>query len=161
LILVMAMIVIGVSFITPHLGGCFRGSTLNSEARQIISMAHAAQSRAVSGGVPVILWIDKDKNSYGIQEEPGYTDKDPKAEEYAVNENLKIQIGDDDAAIAQPTEMSSDPHMNLPHVTFLPDGTIADGSPKTITLVDNNGPKVSVTQTRDRSAYEIATTTEQ
>jgi prepilin-type N-terminal cleavage/methylation domain-containing protein len=160
LILVMALLVIGVSFISPQLGGFFRGRTLNSEARQIISMAHAAQSRAVSGGVPVILWIDKDKNSYGIQEEPGYTDKDPKAEEYAVNENLKIEIPDDDT-IAQPTEMSSDPHMNLPHVTFLPDGTIADGSPKTITLVDNNGPKVSVTQSRDRSQYEIATTQEQ
>lgn len=161
LILVLAIIVIGVSFISPHLSGFFRGRTMQSEARQIISLAHAAQSRAVSGGVPVILWVDKDRNQYGIQEEPGYTDKDPKAETFDVNENLKIEIPEDDSAIAQPAELSSDPHMNLPHVTFLPDGTIADGSPKTITLVDNNGPKLSVTQTRDRSQYEIATTEQQ
>jgi prepilin-type N-terminal cleavage/methylation domain-containing protein len=168
LILVMALLVVGVSFIAPQLGGFFRGRTLQFEARQMISMAHAAQTRAVSGGVPVILWLDKDKNQYGIQEEPGYHDndkdggKDPKAEALEVNENLKIEIGEDDAAISQPTIDSTDPHMNLPHITFMPDGTIAEGSPRTINIVDNNnGPKISVTQNRARNQYEIATTTEQ
>jgi prepilin-type N-terminal cleavage/methylation domain-containing protein len=161
LILVLMVIVIGVSFIAPHLGGFFRGRTMQSEARQIISMAHGAQSRAVSGGVPVILWFDKDKNTYGFEEEPGYTDKDPKAEEYPLNENLKIEIPEDDNTIAQPMSESDNPHMNLPHITFLPDGTIADGSPRTIKLVDNNGPTLSVTQTKDRNQYEVATTTEQ
>jgi prepilin-type N-terminal cleavage/methylation domain-containing protein len=161
LILVLMVIVIGVSFIAPHLGGFFRGRTMQSEARQLISMAHGAQSRAVSGGVPVILWFDKDKNTYGFEEEPGYTDKDPKAEEYPLNENLKIEIPEDDNTIAQPMSESDNPHMNLPHITFLPDGTIADGSPRTIKLVDNNGPTLSVTQTKDRNQYEVATTTEQ
>jgi len=161
LILVLMIIVIGVSFISPHLGGFFRGRTMSAEARQMISMAHAARSRAVSGGVPVILWFDKDKNTYGFEEEPGYNDKDPKAEEYPVNENLKIEIPEDDTAMPQPTSESDNPHMNLPHITFLPDGTIADGSPRTIKLVDNNGPSLSVTQTKDRSQYEIAATTDQ
>jgi len=161
LILVMTLLVIGVSFVAPQLGGFFRGRTMQAEGRRLISMAHGAQSRAASGGVPVILWIDKEKNSYGIQEEPGYTDKDPKAEEYALNENLKIEIAEDDSAISQPAAESTDPHMNLPHITFLPDGTIGDGSPRKINIVDNNGPKVSVAQTRDRSQYEISTTTEQ
>ncbi len=161
LILVMALLVIGVSFITPQLGGFFRGRTMQSEARQIISMTHQAQSRAVSGGVPVILWFDKDKNTYGYEEEPGYTDKDPKAEEYPVNENLKLEIPEDDNAIAQPSVESDNPHMNLPHITFLPDGTVADGSPRTIKLVDNNGPTLSVTQAKDRNQYEVATTQDQ
>jgi len=161
LILVMTLLVIGVSFVAPQLGGFFRGRTMQAEGRRLISMAHGAQSRAVSGGVPVILWIDNVKNSYGIQEEPGYTDKDPKAEEYTLNENLKIEIAEDDSATSQPTAESNDPHMNLPHITFLSDGTIAEGSPRKINIVDNNGPKVSVAQTRDRSQYEIATTTEQ
>jgi prepilin-type N-terminal cleavage/methylation domain-containing protein len=161
LILVMALIVIGVSFVTPHLSGFIRGRAMQSEARQIISMAHAAQSRAVSGGVPVILWFDKDKNAYGFEEEPGYTDKDPKADEYTVGQNLKIEIPEDDNAIAQPQVESDNPHMNLPHITFLPDGTVAEGSPRTIKLVDDNGPTLSVTQSKDRNQYEIATTTDQ
>jgi len=161
LILVLMVIVIGVSLIAPHMGGFFRGRTMQSEARQMISMAHAAQSRAVSGGVPVILWFDKDKNTYGFEEEPGYTDKDPKAEEYPLNENLKLEIPEDDNAIAQPAVESDNPHMNLPHITFLPDGTVADGSPRTIKLVDQNGPTLSVTQSKDRNQYEIAATEQQ
>jgi len=161
LILVMALIVIGISFISPHLGGFIRGRAMQSEARQIISMVHAAQSRAVSGGVPVILWFDKDKNSYGFEEEPGFTDKDPKADEYTVGENLKIEISEDDNALAQPADQSDNPHMNLPHITFLPDGTVAEGSPRTIKLVDDNGPTLSVTQSKDRNQYEVADTTEQ
>lgn len=170
LILVMALLVIGVSFISPHLGGFVRGRIVQSEARQMISISRAAQSRAVSGGVPVILWFDKDKtpNQYGIQEEPGYHDndkdngKDPKAETLELNENLKIEILDDDSSISQPTTESTDPHMNLPHITFMPDGTIADGSPRTINIVDsNNGLKATLKQTRDRSQYEIAATTDQ
>jgi len=161
IILVMTLIVIGASFLMPHLSGFFRGRMMQSEARQIISMAHGAQSRAVSGGVPEILWFDQEKNSYGMEEEPGYSDKDPNAEEYAVNDNLKIEISDDNGTTAQPEVESSNPHMQLPHITFLPDGTIADGSPKTIQIVDNDGPKLSVTQTKDRSQYEIGTTEQQ
>jgi prepilin-type N-terminal cleavage/methylation domain-containing protein len=169
LILVMALLVIGVSFISPQLGGFFRGRTMQSEARQILSLSRVAQSRAVSGGVPVILWFDKDKepNQYGMQEEPGYHDndkdqgKDPKAETLELNQNLKIEIPEDGSGASQPGSESSDPHMNLPHITFLPDGTIADGSPRTINLVDVNGPKLAVKQTRDRSQYEISEKTEQ
>ena len=163
----MTLLVIGVSFIAPHLGGFFRGRVMQSEARRMLSMTRAAQNRAVSGGVPVILWLDKDNRQYGIQEEPGYHDndqdqgKDPKAEALELNENLKIEFSEDDNAISQPGIESNDPHMNLPHITFMPDGTIADGSPRTINIVDNNGPKVSVRQTRDRSQYEIVANTDQ
>jgi hypothetical protein len=118
--------------------------------------------------------VDKEKNQYGIQEEPGYQDndknqgQDPKAEAFEVNQNLKVEVPDDDASVTQPEAMdSSDPHMMLPHITFLPDGTIADGSPKTIRIADingnnsNNGLTVVVTQSRDRSQYEIGTTQQQ
>jgi prepilin-type N-terminal cleavage/methylation domain-containing protein len=162
LILVMTLLVVGVSFVAPHLGGFFHGRTMQSEARRIVSLAHAGQSRAVSGGVPLILWFDKDKNAYGLEEEPGYSDKDPKAESLDVNENLKIEIPEDDSSIAQPKSVESDnPHMMLPHITFLPDGSIAEGSPRTIRIANNSGTTLSVTQTRDRNQYEIAATTQQ
>jgi prepilin-type N-terminal cleavage/methylation domain-containing protein len=161
LILVMALLVIGVSFITPQLGGFFRGRTMQSEARQIIALSHNAQSRAVSGGVPIILWVDAENKKYGIEEEPGYNDKDPNAVSFDVNENLKVEIPQDDPSQAQLMAQSDNPHMNLPKITFLPDGTIGDGSPKTIQIVDDNGPTLSVTQARDHNQYEIGTNTDQ
>jgi prepilin-type N-terminal cleavage/methylation domain-containing protein len=162
LILVMALLVIGVSFVTPHLKGFFRGRTLTSEGRQIIALMHDGQSRAVSGGVPTRVWFDIEGKKYGIEEEPGYNDKDPKAEEFPLNENLKFEIPEDDQSVSQPaTSELNDDHSGLPKITFLPDGSIAETSPKTIRIVDSEGPVLSLTQTRDRNQYEIATTTEQ
>ena len=110
-------------------------------------MTRLGQSRAVSGGVPMILWFDSEKKTYGVEEEPGYNDKDPKAVEFPLNENLKIEIPEDDSGSTQPSVESDNPHMSLPKITFLPDGTIADGSPKTIKIVDDErSPTLSVTQ---------------
>ena len=50
--------------------------------------------------------------------------------------------------------------MNLPQSLFCRTGRSRDGSPQTINIVDNERAEtLSVTQTRDRSQYEIATTT--
>src|SRR5690348_18504025 len=65
MILVMALLVIAVSFVAPTLSGFFRGRTLTSEANQIISLMHQGQSRAVSGGVPMVLWFDTTQQKYG------------------------------------------------------------------------------------------------
>ena len=40
LILVMTLLVIGVSFVTPQLAGFFRGRTMQAEARRLISLTH-------------------------------------------------------------------------------------------------------------------------
>jgi len=161
MILVMALMVIGVSFITPHLQGFFRARTLQSEARQMISLMHNGQTRAVSGGVPMDLWFDIAQNKYGLEEEKGYNDSDPNAEKIDLNENLKIEIPEDDQSVSQPTTDQNGEHAGMPKITFLPDGSIAETSPKTVRIVDSAGPVLLVTQTRDRNQYEITTTTDQ
>jgi type II secretion system protein H len=160
LILVMTLIVVVASLVTPRLGVFFRGRTLDSEARQVMALMHQGQSKAVSGGVPTVLWFDTTARQYGLEEEPGYVDKDPNAVSFDLNENLKVEIPDDDPSTSVSTDASSnDPHAGQPHITFLPDGTIAEASPQTIRIVDNDGPVLSLTQTRDHNDYEIATTT--
>ena len=162
LILVMALLVIAVSFVTPRLQGFFRGRNLQSEARQLISLMHNGQSRAVSGGVPTTLWFDADQKKYGLEEEPGYNDKDPNAVEFPLNENLKIEIPEGDPSVSQPAASDlNSTHAGLPKITFLPDGSIAETSPKSVRVVDNDGSVLSLTQTRDGSQYEITTTTDQ
>src|SRR5437773_1580616 len=76
LILVMALLSIVLAFAAPALSSFFRGRTIDSEARRLVSLIRYGQSRAVSEGVPIILWIDARKNTYGLQHEPGFTDGD-------------------------------------------------------------------------------------
>jgi prepilin-type N-terminal cleavage/methylation domain-containing protein len=164
MILVMALLVVAVSFIAPHLSGFFRGRTLKSEGNQIISLMHAGQSRAVSAGVPMVLWFDPKEQKYGLEEEPGYADKDPDAVEFKLNENLKIEVPEDDPSVAVQAGSSTGAdtaRAGLPQINFLPDGSIAETSPRTIKITDQDGPTLSLTQTRDRNQYEIATTTEE
>src|SRR5262245_9671425 len=87
LIFVMAFLTILTSIAVPLLAKFFRGCELNSEACQLLSLTHAGQSRAVSAGFPMLLWIDSAQRTYGLQEE-GITlngaahDTDPKAEQF-------------------------------------------------------------------------------
>lgn len=154
----MALLVIAVSMVAPHLSGFARGRALNSEAKQILALMHEGQTRAVSGGVPMVLWFDTDKGKYGLEEEPGYVDKDTNAVEFELNENLKIEVPDYDATASTLTGTSRDTErQGLPQITFLSDGTVAEGSPGTVRIVDTAGPSVSLGQSRDRNQYEIKT----
>ena len=127
----------------------------------MIALMHQGQSRAVSGGVPMVLWFDTTKNKYGLEEEPGYADKDPDAVEFTLNENLKLEVPDSDSATAQLASTSTDTQRTgLPQIIFLSDGSIADGSPQTVRIIDNDGPSLSLNQIRERNEYEIATAKE-
>lgn len=163
LILVMALLVVGVSIVVPHLSGFFRGRTLNAEGRQIMALMHQGQSRAVSAGMPMVLWFDTTQKKYGLEEEPGYVDKDPDAVEFTLNENLDFDIPADDPSQNAMNDVTSKDtaRAGLPQITFLPDGTIADTSPRTVNIKDDNGTTLSLTQTHDRNDYEIATTNSQ
>jgi len=163
LILVMMLLVIGVSFVTPRMQVFFRGRTLKSEARQMAALMHDGQSRAVSGGVAMTVWFDIPNKKYGLEEEPGYRDpKDAQPEEVPLNENLTMEIPEGDSSVTQSamSEMNSE-HAGMPKITFLPDGSIGDGSPKTVRIIDSNGAVLLLTQSRDRGQYEITTGTEQ
>ncbi len=154
----MALLVIAVSLVSPHLSGFARGRALNSEAKQILALAHQGQSRAVSGGVPMVLWFDTDKGKYGLEEEPGYVDNDPDAVEFDLDGNLKIEVPDFDSTATTLTSTSRDTkRQGLPQITFLSDGTVAEGSPATVRIVDTAGPSVSVSKSRDHNQYEITT----
>src|SRR5438132_9607959 len=92
LILVMAMLLIVISVAFPSLKGFFRGRNLDSEARRFLSLTQYGQSRAVSEGVPMVLWIDARRGAYGLRAQPGYTDSDGKAVEFALGDDLQVEV---------------------------------------------------------------------
>ncbi len=67
LILVLALLVVITSIAAPAMSRFIRGRALDSEARRLAALMHAAQSRAVSEGAPMMLWVDEKTGGYGAR----------------------------------------------------------------------------------------------
>jgi type II secretion system protein H len=152
LILVLALLAIVTSLAAPSLSSFFRGRALQSEARQLLSLTHAGQSRAISAGFPMLLWIDKDGRAYGLEEESsaqGGTPSaaDPRAEEFSINDNLQIEAVDA-ASLAVNGR-------RLPAIRFLPDGAVDETSPRSVRLTALSGETLWLIQATNRLNYEI------
>jgi len=159
LILVMALLSIVLAVSAPALSGFFSGRTIDSEARRLVSLTRYGQSRAVSEGVPTILWIDARKRTYGLQLEPGYSEGDTKALSFAVGKGLRLEVADvpawtsNQAGQAARRALQADP--NISRLRFQPDGFIDETSPQTVVIRQENGESIWMTQSRNRLGYEL------
>ncbi len=156
LILVMAMllIVLGVAF--PSLKGFFRGRNLDSEARRFLSLTRYGQGRAVSEGVPMVLWIDPRRSSYGLQTQAGYTDGDSKAVRFAMGEDTRVEV--QMPAFSTPASQlnQSVPGVgNAPSIRFTPDGFIGETSPDRILFRQGAEDAIWIVESTNRLKYEI------
>jgi type II secretion system protein H len=148
LILVMLLLIIAVSLVVPSLEKFFGGRSLNSEASRFIALTHYSQSRAVSEGVPMLLWIDPKAGAYGLQQETGYTDGDAKAQEFRLSDGLTIGV-DNSATV----KLAPGKRMGI---RFSPDGSVlSDGSVPAVCIKQGNGAVVWIVQSADRLSYEI------
>jgi len=170
LILVMALLTILVSFAAPKLSQFFRGRTLNSEARRLLAVTRGGQSRAVSEGLPIDLWVDAEKGAFGLEAEPTFTTSDSKAEEFVLDTGVQIQVIHRATATpvtplsrSRQTSTASTPRTvlaraNLPAIRFLPDGSIGETSPQMLRLTGADGGSLWLAQARDGLCYEIRDT---
>ena len=152
LILVLTLLAIATSLVAPALSGFFKGRALDSEARQLLALAHAGQSRAVSEGSPMLLWIDGPGRAYGLREETSAADSqapeaDPKAEEFTVEDPMQVE-----AVNASPVPVNG---RSLPAIRFLPDGTIDETSPAALRLTGAGGETLWLIEATNRLSYEI------
>ena len=148
LILVLMLLVISAALIAPALSGFIRGRALDSEALRLLSVTRAAQSRAVSEGLPVLLWLDAPNGAYGTEEEAKAAAADPKALSFTVNDSVQLSVvSSGHAATTQ--------RRHLPAIRFLPDGNVDETSPTTVRLSDSTGAVRLLIQSRTRMGYEI------
>jgi type II secretion system protein H len=161
LILVMALLVIVIAVAAPSLSRFMRGRTLDSEARRFVSLTRYGQSRAVSEGVPVVLWINTRQGSYGLRQEAGYTEQDAKAVDFLLDKDLRLEVAGLPAQLGPLAQVratrQSDP--NSPMLRFPPDGFIDETSPQSVVIRDQRGESIWITQSRNRLNYEIHTNT--
>jgi len=161
LILVMALLVIVIAVASPSLSRFMRGRTLDSEARRFVSLTRYGQSRAVSEGVPVVLWINTRQGSYGLRQEAGYTGQDAKAVDFLLGKDLRLEVAGLPAQLGPLAQSRAtrptDP--NSPMLRFPPDGFIDETSPQSVVIRDQSGDSIWITQSRNRLNYEIHTNT--
>lgn len=167
LILVMAILAIAVSITAPALANFFRGRILDSEARRLLGLTRQGQSRAVSEGVPMDLWLDTPNNAYGLEAEPSYEDRDTKAVSINMDSDLQLQVSTVRSTLPVSTStfgssMSSgvpapeiSTHPGLPRIRFLPDGSVSETSPESVELQHRDGKSLWLKLSRNRLSYEI------
>lgn len=159
LILVMALLAVVLAVAAPSLSNFFRGRTIDSEARRFVSLTRYGQSRAVSEGVPMVLWIDTKQRTYGLKQESGYTEQDTKAVDFELGKDLRVEVADVLPRSSQTSQSSQRPQTdpNVPTLRFQPDGFIGEASPQSVVIREQTGESIWITQSRNRLNYEIHT----
>ncbi len=165
LLLVMTIMVAGLAIVAPSLSNFFRGRTLDAEARRLLALSHSGKERAVSEGVPMLLWVDVQDGTYGLKADPSWGQNDPKAESFQLDKDLKMQVLKPQVVKplssrgqgATPQTASTRNSSSLPEIRFLPDGTVDDSSPAALRLEDRNGSPIFLAESANRMAYELRT----
>jgi type II secretion system protein H len=148
LILVLALLVIATSLAAPALSNFVRGRALDSEARRLAALMHAGQSRAVSEGAVMMLWIDEKTGDYGLEAETSGQNGDAKAEKLTVDSTLQIEV--QNLGTGTPVTFK-----NLPAIKFSADGTVDEDSPQLLKLTDSAGFSRWLSLNSGRTGYEI------
>jgi prepilin-type N-terminal cleavage/methylation domain-containing protein len=148
LVMVMALLVVAVCLVAPRMSDFIRGRALDSEARRLMALMHAGQARAVSEGMPMVLWMDEKQGSYGLQQETPPKGEDPKAEQLTMSDSVHVVPAASGAS-------SLTTFRNLPAIRFLPDGTIDENSPQTVKLAQDNS-QLWLVELQNHTGYEIS-----
>jgi Tfp pilus assembly protein FimT len=155
----MAMLVIMVSISAPALARFFRGRTLDAEAKRFLALTRYGQSRAVSEGVPAVLWIDAKEGAYGLRADSSYVEQDTKALEYRLHEDIQVEI--EFTVVTQRLTTvwrgTSGLAANVPRIRFLPDGFVGQNSPARVVFRQGEDGEISIGPGRNGLNYEIET----
>lgn len=155
LILVMFLLAIVAGFVAPQMSSFIRGRNLNFEARRLLSLTHYAQQRAVSEGVPVVIWFDVKNASYGI-DLVGGSEEGAKRISYTAEPGLTFVVTEVDSSVASE---DADERFGLPEgmpvIRFNPDGFYDESSVRKVVIQQDANAALEVGQRENRLGYEI------
>ncbi len=139
LILVMALLATIMAVAAPSLARSMRERTLEQEAVRLLALTEYARDEAASQGVPMVVWIDPEARSYGVEAKSGYGANTSRGKEFTLHPDVHFDKG-------------TDPLLT---VEFAPDG-IPDSSGFTnVRLLDRFDVAMLVEKTEDGLGYEI------
>jgi len=169
----MALMLIVIAITAPSLSNFFRGRNLDSETNRFLALTRYARSRAVSEGVPMLLWFDPAQRAYGLTEEYGFAQRDEKAVRYQLEPDVELQLDNRGLSSSSALPTQSLPATlslgaNTVAIRFQPDGFVSEASPQSFYFrerereggASGNGRErnmVWVTQSQNRVSYEVQT----
>lgn len=174
LLLVLALLLMVLGFAAPTLARFFRGRDLDAEALRFLALTRYGQSRAVSEGVPMVLWVDPEQRRYGLEAEYSYEDQDERAQEFALADGLELEVAEaltPEARTEPPPTLAPEaasPGSQRPRslkdvywIRFTPEGFLAETSPAWVAFrqIREGEPETAlwVAPSRNRLRYEIHT----
>ncbi len=158
LVVVLALLAIMAAFVAGSMGNFFRGRMLSFEARRMLTLTHYGQSRAVSEGVPVVLWVNAKDSTYGLSVLSSFNDPDgdTHATTYTTDPSLTLETP---AGDTPPVSEQDDEKLGLPEglvaIRFNPDGFVDDSSVSKITIKQGTEAALELVPTANRLGYEI------
>ena len=159
LILVMALLAIVLGISAPSLSRFFRSRSIDSEAKRFMALTRHAQSRAVSEGVPMVLWLETEQRIYGLNADKSFVELDPMAEQFSLDDSLQVEVLRFSGAMAAiQTNRFRNEKLdagNLYTLRFNPDGFVSLGSPEAVVFRQGENEELWVAQSRNRLNYEI------
>lgn len=169
MVLVLALLVVAVSLVSPRISGFIRARAVESEARRLLAITHAGRSRAISEGRVMYLWLDAAQGRYGLEPEIPGRRGDSAAIEFSSDPGLQVSFTTATSLLGQtgsgilPKPLSAAGNRvrsprNVPGIRLLPDGSIDEESPQAMQIRDGEGSTLWLVEGSDRRHYEIRTT---
>ena len=158
LIVVLTLLAIAATFVASSMGSFFHGRILNFEARRMLSLTRYAQSRAVSEGVPVLLWVKPADSTYGVTIQSSFSDPegDLHAVQYTAESSLRLEtpVGEVAPLSEQDDEKLGLQTDGLSFIRFTPDGFFDESGTSKITIREAAG-ALEIAPTANRLGFEI------
>jgi Tfp pilus assembly protein FimT len=152
----MVLLIIVASMVAPRMSSFFRGRALSSEARRMLSLANYGQSRAVSEGVPVLLWINSAQSTYGLEVQAGNSGMDDRGVIYTADPSVTLETPINvNAAVSELDDEKLGLPEGLPAIRFTPDGFFDEVSIQKIVLRQGTEAALEIVPTPNRLRYEI------
>jgi Tfp pilus assembly protein FimT len=159
MVVVLTIMVVVIGTIAPNLKGFMQGRNLANEARRFWSLTHYGMARAVAEGVPVDLWMDVKRGTYGLAASGGYTETKTNAVTLTLDPDVKMAVSPPPGSLTQsnfwtPSTLAQ-ARGGLPVIRFQPDGSVSDTSPGSVIFGQGTAPQVWVTENTNHTRYEI------
>jgi prepilin-type N-terminal cleavage/methylation domain-containing protein len=158
LVLVMAILIVVLSMSGASLTSFFKGRTLEAEGKRFLALTRYAQNRAISEGLPMVLWMDEKERKFGLVTASGFVDTDGKSTEFTLGRDLEIEV-------TWPSTTAMQNAGNTLQMRFQPDGFLPETNPELIIIKEPKneqagalkGASVMIAPSRNRLYYEIST----
>lgn len=146
LIVVMAVLATVLAIVVPSLSRSFKQRHLGQEADRLLALIEYARDEAVSQGTPMVVWIDSDQGSFGLDAATGYTASDVSKKQYSLSDDLHFDP-------VKSSQNTKDGHAIA--IQFAADGSPDTSNVDSIQIVDHSNASMVVARTADGWGYEI------